>query len=106
MQHSAYCPSVATQWYWTKGQQSRKLGTGDILQFRSDRWLEVIANNDSPTRRTSEDDDDGLELLQPVFRSCGAHTVAARNVATALAYLDNARFDEPRRECVRRRPRR
>jgi CheY-like chemotaxis protein len=40
-----------------------------------------------------EDDDDGLELLQSVFRSCGAHTVGARNVATALAYLDTARFD-------------
>lgn len=40
-----------------------------------------------------EDDADGLELLQTVFRACGAHTVAARNVVTALAYLDTARFD-------------
>src|SRR3954470_14523877 len=40
-----------------------------------------------------EDDADGLELLQTAFRACGAHTVAARNVVTALAYLDAARFD-------------
>jgi CheY-like chemotaxis protein len=40
-----------------------------------------------------EDNADSLELLETVFRSCGAVTVGARNVATALAYLGTGRFD-------------
>ena len=40
-----------------------------------------------------DDNADSLELLEAVFRSCGASTVAARNVATALAYLSTTRFD-------------
>jgi PleD family two-component response regulator len=40
-----------------------------------------------------EDNADALELLETVFRSCGAHTVAARNVVTALTFLETARFD-------------
>jgi CheY-like chemotaxis protein len=40
-----------------------------------------------------EDNADSLEMLGAVLRSCGAVTVAARNVATALGYLHAARFD-------------
>ena len=37
-----------------------------------------------------DDDNDSLEVLSAFFQACGAHALIARNVGTALAYLDTA----------------
>jgi CheY-like chemotaxis protein len=40
-----------------------------------------------------DDNADSVEVREATFRACGAGTVAAQNVPTALSYLDTGWFD-------------